>query len=173
MVENDDRDEIRHWLAGPIANAPNNLTLRDAVIQRSVAVLRRQRQLKRVGIAAALVSCYLGGMLTMSLVRNVNSSATVVTAAAPLAPSSPREPQRDNAVLPAELHEPALPEIKLTPYDRLRKLGDRQLADETDIPGAIRTYRKALQVASADEMTLSLDHDTWLLMALKTDHSNP
>jgi hypothetical protein len=47
------------------------------------------------------------------------------------------------------------------------------LADETDIPGAIRTYRQAMQVASADELALSLDHDTWLLMALKTDHSNP
>src|SRR5436190_14755478 len=105
MAENDDRDEIRHWLAGPIANAPNNLALRDAVIQRSVAVLRRQRQLKRVGIAAALVGCYLSGLLTMSLVRNVNSSATVATTTTPLAPGSAGGPERDNAS-PAELHEP-------------------------------------------------------------------
>ena len=167
MIENEDRDELRQWLAGPTANTPNNLALRDAVIQRSVGFLRRQRRMKRVGFAAALVGCYLGGVATMTLTHNANSSATVATANAPLAP------EHDNASLPADLHEPALPEIKLTPYDRLRKLGDRQLADETDIPGAIRTYRKAMQVASADELALSLDHDTWLLMALKTDHSNP
>ena len=142
------------------------------MIQRSVAVVRLQRQLKRVGIAAALVSCYLGGMLTMPLVRNVNSSATVATATGPLAPGSAGGP-RHSAVLPAELQEPALSEIKLTPYDRLRKLGDRQLADETDIPGAIRTYRQALKVASNDQRAVSVDHDSWLLMAIKSDQFQP
>jgi len=173
MTEHENHEEFRCWLAGPISHAPSNTALRDAVVQQTASVLRRRRQAKPVGIAAALVCCYLSGLLTMSLVRNVNSSATVATATAPLAPGSAAEPRHDNAVRPADLLEPAPPEIKLTPYDRLRKLGDRQLADETDIPGAIRTYRQAMQVASADELALSLDHDTWLLMALKTDHSNP
>src|SRR5436190_6938596 len=121
MIENDDRDEIRHWLAGPIESTPSNLTLRDAVIQQSMGVLRRQRRMKRVGFAAALVGCYLGGVATMTLTHNANSSVTVATINAPLAPD------RDNTSPPADLHEPVLPEIQLTPYDRLRKLGDRQL----------------------------------------------
>ncbi len=62
---------------------------------------------------------------------------------------------------------------KLTPYDRLRQLGDRQLSDETDIPGAIRTYRRALQVASNDQRAVSVDHDSWLLMAIKSDQFQP
>jgi len=56
---------------------------------------------------------------------------------------------------------------RLTPYDRLRRAGDQQLEEYADIPGATRSYQKALQIASSDQRRIAPDRDTWLLMALK------
>jgi hypothetical protein len=36
-----------------------------------------------------------------------------------------------------------------------------------DVQAAIRSYKKALQLASADQRSIAPDSDTWLLMALK------
>jgi hypothetical protein len=56
---------------------------------------------------------------------------------------------------------------RLTPYERLCQAGDQQLAKQDDIPAAVRSYKKALQLASSDQRTIAPDRDTWLLMALK------
>jgi hypothetical protein len=57
--------------------------------------------------------------------------------------------------------------FRLTPYDRLRRAGDQQLEEYADIPGATRSYQKALQIASSDQRKIAPDRDSWLLMALK------
>ncbi len=56
---------------------------------------------------------------------------------------------------------------RLTPYERLCRTGDQQLEKYDDIQAAIRSYKKALQLASADQRSIAPDRDTWLLMALK------
>jgi hypothetical protein len=172
MAEYDD-DQFRDWLAGPIDREPTNTALRDFVLRQSVNVLRRRRQAKRLGLVASLTGCFAAGMLTMSLLRPTTSSSNIATATTPQTPDSTGDGKHDIAAPPAKQHETDLVVAKLTPYDRLRQQGDRQLADETDIPGAIRTYKQALQVASDDQRALSVDHDSWLLMALKSDQFRP
>jgi hypothetical protein len=56
---------------------------------------------------------------------------------------------------------------RLTPYERLCRTGDQQLEQYDDVQAAIRSYKKALQLASADQRSIAPDSDTWLLMALK------
>ncbi len=61
---------------------------------------------------------------------------------------------------------------KLSPYDRLRRAGDRQLEDDNDIAAAAHTYRRALKLASRAQRDIAPDQDTWLLMAMKNDQTD-
>jgi hypothetical protein len=60
---------------------------------------------------------------------------------------------------------------RLTPYDRMRRTGDRQLEIDANIPAATRSYQKALELASAEQRVIAPDRDSWLLMALKQSSS--
>jgi hypothetical protein len=174
MQSNDDlSDGLISSMLLPDSPHRVNPAQREAVLAKTIGVMRRRRIGKRIGLAAALVGCYAAGLLTMSLVRELSSSSNLATATIPLAPGSAGGSERNNVLPPTDHREPDLAAAKLTPYDRLRQLGDRQLSDETDIPGAIRTYRRALQVASNDQRAVSVDHDSWLLMAIKSDRFQP
>jgi hypothetical protein len=172
MSDNDERDEFSDWLTDSMVSTQGNPALRDSIINHCVRVLRWRRRAKRIGLAAALGGCYVAGMLTMLLQRAATAlPIDLATTKTPAADVSSERSEHQSPVANQREHE--LASAKLTPYDRLRQLGDRQLSDETDIPGAIRTYRQALKVASDDQRALSVDHDSWLLMAIKTDQFQP
>ena len=173
LADDDFSDDLMSLAFLPAGAHRANSDQRDAIVVKTIGIMRRRRMAKRIGLAAALAGCYAAGLLTMSLIRELNSSPNLATAITPLAPGSAGGPERENAPPATDQREPDLAAAKLTPYDRLRQLGDRQLSDETDIPGAIRTYRRALQVASNDQRAVSVDHDSWLLMAIKSDQFQP
>src|SRR5262245_11913241 len=178
----DDFDELlsdarRGTSDGPSADA----ALRERVLARTTGVLRTRRRLKRAGVAAALASCYLAGLLTMLLLhapsKTVPGSAENLTARVEptsengngeLAPVRPLVRPEDDGVIPGA----QAAAVKLSPYDRLRRTGDRQLEDDNDIAAAARTYRRALKFASPTERDIVPDKDTWLLMAMKNDQTN-
>jgi hypothetical protein len=136
--------------------------------------------MKRMGAVAALAGCYLAGMMTMSIWRaspgQHRGDSAPIDLAAQVQPKGESPPTRP-LIRPEDdgvVTDPSAKMIvaKFSPYDRLRRAGDRQLEDENDIAGAARTYRRALKLASPTERDIVPDTDTWLLMAMKNDQIN-
>jgi hypothetical protein len=168
-------DDFADCLRLPSDPSNCNSGLHEAVLAQTLGILCRRRRWKRIGRAGILIICYGAGILTMSVVRtSTNSTSDVARAPSPVIAGQSAGPSYTTAAQPANQHGlQQATAIKLTSYDLLRRQADRQLSDETDIPGAIHTYKRALQVASAGQRAVSLDQDSWLLMALKTDQSRP
>jgi hypothetical protein len=181
-------DDLNELLSEPTHGSRDRAdsALREKVLARTTGVLRAQRRMKRVGAVAALAGCYLAGMLTMSLLRSASSqlvsapgSAAGLTAQnvvhgdsnTALPVTRPLLRPEDDGLFPGA-GPTAMTVAKISPYDRLRRAGDRQLEDENDIAAAARTYRRALQFASPSERGIVPDKDTWLLMAMKNDRTN-
>jgi hypothetical protein len=138
---------------------PASQQLRDAVLSRTTRTVRNRRRVRRCAIVAALIGCYLGGIATGSLRPRADSrEIDAGTVARKLV-----RPEDDQ--IAAENERQAAKRV--TPYERLRRIGDQQLEKYANIPAATRSYQKALQLASSDQRTIAPDRDTWLLMALK------
>jgi len=181
MYSPDDFDELlsdarRSTSDGPSADA----ALRERVLSRTTGVLRTRRRMKRLGLLATLAGCYLAGMLTMSLLHvaaptapgwdlTARNDPEVGSGKGESMPLRPLVRPEDDGVIPGSRQTKI---AKLSPYDRLRRTGDRQLEDDNDIAAAARTYRRALQFASPSERGIVADKDTWLLMAMKNDQTN-
>lgn len=158
-----------------------NRALREKVLTRTTGVIRTRRRMKRAGPIAALAGCYLAGILTMSFLHVSSPTApgsaggltaqNTVHSDSNTAPPATRPLVRpeDDGVFPDSRPTTV---AKFSPYDRLRRTGDRQLEDESDIAAAARTYRRALQFASPSERNIVPDKDTWLMMAMKNDQFN-
>jgi hypothetical protein len=174
MTPNDFSDELFESMASSAAQTPASQQLRNAVLAQTTRTVRNRRRMRHARLAATLVACYLGGMATMSLSStgppasqlardsNAGSVQNADRAAEP-------EPQRLVRPEDDQVADSSLPQSKplLTPYERLCRTGDQQLEKQDDIQGAMRSYKKALQLASADQRSIAPDRDTWLLMALK------
>jgi hypothetical protein len=162
MSSNDFSDELFESITTFGVQPLASQALRDSVLSSTTRTIRSRRRIRRAGLAAALMACYLGGVATMSL-WPANRSA------AELAKTSPSDAQP--GVRKAMRLEDDLvatpPAARLTQYERLCRTGDEQLQKHDDIQAAIRSYKKALQLASADQRSIAPDHDTWLMMALK------
>jgi hypothetical protein len=159
MNANDFLDEQFDSMAYAAERIPASQQLRDAVLGRTTRTIRNRRRMRRAGLAAALVGCYLGGIATTSLrpaARNADGNTGTVARKAV-------RPEDDQIVADSEQSKAK----RITPYERLRRAGDQQLERFENIPAATRTYQKALQMASADQRAIAPEHDTWLLMALK------
>jgi hypothetical protein len=182
-----DDDPLKDLLdpaAVPHASDNERPVVRESVLTQTTSVIRFRRRMRRVGAIAALAGCYLAGVLTMSVWRSANqhpaapgSAGGFATRIEPKAesgdgqwaPARPLIRPEDDGVIPGPRQAQV---VKFSPYDRLRRAGDRQLEDENDIAAAARTYRRALTVASPAEMNIFPDQDTWLLMAMKNDQTN-
>jgi hypothetical protein len=60
---------------------------------------------------------------------------------------------------------------KMSRYEWMRREGDRLLRVSGDIAQAVRRYNRALTLATDQELAIAPDEDSWLLMALKTEHT--
>jgi hypothetical protein len=177
MCASDFSDELFESMTSATEQIPASQQLREDVLNRTTRTVRNRRRMRRAGIAAALIGSYLAGVATVSLrpasreTRSLvaDSAATVDSAAGNAksdAVAAARKPVRpeDDQVL-AGSPRPAA--SRLTRYERLRQTGDEQLEKFADIPGATRSYQRALQIASSDQRRIAPDRDSWLLMALK------
>jgi hypothetical protein len=176
MFSPDDLSELLSDAGASRGDIVADGTLRDTVLARTTRVLRTRSRMKRIGAIAALAGCYLAGVLTMSvwrasagqLPRDSASSGDLAAQVQPKSESQPTRPlirPEDDGVITGASAQTTV--AKLSPYDRLRRTGDRQLENENDIAAAARTYRRALKLASPIERDIIPDKDTWLLMAMK------
>ena len=178
MTPDDFSDELFESLAPAGAQTPASQQLRDAVLSQTSRTIRNRRRMRRARLAATLVACYLAGIATMSVwsagrpVDRIASGSAggsardgdLVTAPDVRRLVRPEDDQvADGSVRPAA--------VRLTPYERLCRTGDQQLEKHDDIQAAARSYKKALQLASADQRSIAPDHDTWLLMAMKQSNN--
>lgn len=156
-------------LLGATVNHSAGVALRETMLTRTVKILRRRRRIRRAAMALALAGCYLGGVVTVTLLRPsaaegelargaTKSDAAAVKQQPPAAPfMSNNQPQ--NIAITAQRNA-------RTRFESLRDLGDENLFDRRDPEAATRCYRMALRYATPDERAWAATEGTWLLRAV-------
>ncbi len=146
--------------------------LRDAVLAQTTAVLRRRCHMRRAGLVTALAICFLAGAGTMRLSRPPASDDGGLIARQ--AEKRPREiaPKIDRvATKPTEemtdRHRPPY-KLRRAGFEDIRRVSDRYLYEKGDVALALQYYTRALDTASNEQRAISVEEDSWLLMALKT-----
>lgn len=169
MAPSDFSDELSESMNSTTEQIPASPELRESVLSRTTGIIRQRRRMRRAKIVAALVGCYLAGIATVSLRPNSRDADRVVAASSTGNNVDSSHATARKFVRPEDdqFAPSAQPVVRLTPYERLRRMGDEQLEQYADIAAATRSYEKALQIASTDQRQIAPDHDTWLLMALK------
>jgi hypothetical protein len=146
---NDPRDADGALLAD--IPAGDTTALREAVLRRTVGVVRFRRRMRRCVLGLSLVGCYLAGMATGTWRLPAESAAAPATSAS----------------IPGDRAGGGIALAKLSPEESARRDADRCLLDQGDVKEAVLGYDRYLTLASADHQAISPEHDTWLLMALK------
>ncbi len=168
MTSNDFSDELFESMMPAGAPTPASTQLREAVLAQTTRTIRGRRRMRHARLGAMLVACYLGGIATMSLWSG--RSAEWVASGSDHSSESDAQrlvrPEDDQVV-----NVNPRPAARLTPYERFCRDGDQQLAKNDDIRAAARSYKKALQLASAEQRSIAPDRDTWLLMAMKQSNN--
>ena len=81
----------------------------------------------------------------------------------PLADQNGKNPQQELSSMPKQLAS-----RRQAGFEEIRRVSDRLLHDQGDVSAALQFYSRALDQASTDQMAVSVDEDSWLLMALKS-----
>jgi hypothetical protein len=136
----------------------DNDPLRESVLARTVGVIRFRRRLKRCTLAAALAGCYLAGAVTMGIWGPARDNPSQL---------STEHVAKDEGPQPAGNTERQVAAVKMSRFEMLRRAADRSLLEQGDLPAAIRDYRRAINLASAEQRAIAPGQDTWLFMALK------
>jgi len=160
--------------------------MRVPLLAQTTSVVRRRRLVRRLGVVAALAGCYLAGLLTTwgMAARGgkpgpIRRDAPVVRQ--PVAPDeTPREavpsvpessPSREARPLrPASAPGQRGTAVARADFEQIRRVSDRYLREQGDLVTALHYYRRALKQASTEERAISVEKDSWLLMALKQAH---
>lgn len=162
-------DELLELMMLPDGEQPSSEQLCDVVLHRTTAAIRTRRRWRRAVFPAMLIACYLSGVATIRLWPTAPPQPTSAIAFA----------QNENSVGKSARRQAIQPEDdqvvggtrtwqrQFTPYERLRRSGDRQLNEQDGVLAATRTYKKALQLATMEQRSIDPDQDSWLLMALK------
>jgi hypothetical protein len=169
-----DGDPAEEYLARPSLECAGEGFRRRLLLQTS-AVLRRRRRAKRWGGIAALVACYLAGIVTARFglspgaadgTQVMGHSAEAVRGGGEpsIAPASGDQAQSRD--VPAVVLEWRALDSRERRPDLLRLAGDRYLDENNDVQSALRCYRRLLDTGSEADLAVSAN-DTWLLIALK------
>jgi hypothetical protein len=147
--------------------------LRGVVFARTIGVIRFRRRLKRCALAASLLGCYLGGMVTAGIwrptgdARHQPSTEQMATSQEP--PSPVVAAQVPGSAGSAERQVVA---AKASCAEVLRRSADRHLFEDGDVKSAVRNYGRLLNLPSAEQQSvMSSRQDNWLLVALKDARS--
>lgn len=174
MASDDFADELFDLMTSDGGRQRASQALRDDVLRRTTGTIRNRRRMRRAIMTATFVACYLGGVATAWLrpaasageQRKSEATARLAQNGKPATGGVVRKvirPEDDQLV--DRIASSAA--VRLTSYERLLRNGNQQLEKQDGMIAAIRIYKKALQVASADQRLIDPDRDTWLLMALK------
>jgi hypothetical protein len=170
----DDLDDL--LTPGPVP--PESPALRAAIEQGVRPVLSRRRMFGRVRRVALLVACYAAGLASMWLWSQAQRAPRpeVVQRVEPIpephqpppAPPAP-EPRPDDPYRndpPERIERWAFISSGEKRVNLYRRAGDGFL-ERNDVVGALRCYRRALDGATAVDLAIQADKDSWLLMSLK------
>lgn len=179
MTENLLPDPVERFLEQSPA-APPSGEARQALLLQTQKVVRGRRLRKRLGLALALLACYLAGAATMQAwVRGFRSRPEITNLQGTsepeqgLAQQGSLTPMNPTPPVPIEMDPDApaalveLIAARSPAHQALlyRSAGDRYWRELGDVESALRCYRLAL---ASPESDLSLDpEDNWILMALK------
>ncbi len=152
--------------------------LRPLLLAQTAAVVRRRRIVRRLGLIAALAGCYLAGLVTAQGWNgaSIRPDASVVEQKRmpegkpregirpmPKRPQSPEiRPRR-----PVERLRGRSPVIARADFEQMRRVSDRFLYKKGDIATALHYGTRALNQAAPEELAISVEEDSFLLMALK------
>ena len=179
MIQCDDGRNAHDRFAMPDVDTG---ALRESILNQTTGVIRRRCWcrcwVRRAAIGSALAVCYLAGLCTMHvwkaaepemLAAAVNARSAVSETAAP----DNVAPQR-NIVAKAETEKRAKPKQKpkrpkLSRFEAICRISDRYLYRDADAIAAIRGYRRALRVATPEELKICPRRDSWVLIALKQE----
>src|SRR5262245_6680186 len=149
---------LPHPLLAAPAGPPDERQ-REAVFARTARILWRRRLARRLAHAAALVACFIAGLLTMYWLRPPapppeTVTNTVVPVPAPAAPPEPTAVEQQANQKPEERRE------------LFRRAGDLYATEQGDLQAALRCYGRSLDAGTASDLAIS-PNDHWLLMAIK------
>jgi hypothetical protein len=137
------------------------------VLAGTLRVLRRRRQVRRLGGVAVLATTYAAGLLTvLAFQPPAPAPPPVVRVGPPAEPRLGKKVERARTAVPAPA-EPAQQEVTADGAALLyRQAGDLFLAED-DPAEAVRCYGNSLDNGRTIDLEVKAE-DTWLLMAIKT-----
>jgi hypothetical protein len=145
-----------------------NEGLRAKLLLQTTRLLRRRRHWRRLGFLAALAACYVAGLVTMRLLPAAPQVDQPITVQPP-PPSDNKKPPVPPVVVEA-MKNPVQLEWQAVQNEEKRaqlyRLAAQQYAQDSDWQSALRCYGNSLNVASEQDLTISVNDD-WLLMAIK------
>jgi hypothetical protein len=151
-----------------VTPAPDDGKLRQEILQRSTAILRRRRRLKQLALAACLPACFLAGMATMHWFIPAPQQQVVFLETDPKHETLP-EPKKEPA--PTPLSALAMENKALDSPDHRAELY-RQAAElyrqEGDYASWVRCKDNALSEAKSEDLEVK-PGDDFLTIALKKE----
>ena len=155
--------------------------MRLPLLAQTTSVVRRRRMVRRLGLATALAGCYLAGVVTPWGRKGpppLQDGPVVQQRVAPdeadrrAVRTSPerRPPGKAGPSQPVEDSERRRAALGRADFEQIRRVSDRYLREQGDLVTALHYYPRALKQASAEERAISVEKDSWLLMALKQAH---
>jgi len=144
----------------------------DRAWQNTCLVLRRRRWLRRARQSAMLAALFAAGMGAMWMIRPADQGVREIVEIAPR-PFEPLLPQGENRLVgDLNLNQPPIALERLASRSSgekrvalYRRAGDRFL-EFGDESGALRCYRRALDVGSREDLVVDAS-DSWLLISMK------
>jgi hypothetical protein len=163
-------DDIDELLAAT-PPTPELPAARETVIRDAAQVQRRRRWLGRGRRAAILAATYVIGGASVWLWSHREMPRPTPEVAdrrppvgPPADPPASADPYRNDP--PERLEKWAFLQTGEMRVDLYRRAGDGYLNCD-DVQAALRCYRRALDGATAADLAIRADQDTWLLMSLK------
>jgi len=152
--------------------------IRPRLLAETTSVVRRRRIVRRLGLMAALAGCYLAGVATADGWRGASAQpdGSLVQrriASEDSAPEGVRPTPKPTQSLGIRRQRPVQrsgrPRAAPAPadFEHIRRVSDRYLYEQGDIATALHYYTRALDRASPAEREVSVEKDSWLLIALK------
>lgn len=135
--------------------------LRDALLLKTLSVVRRRRRVRQFTHVAMFAGCFVAGMLTMRGLQLPPPTPSVETMV---------------VNVPIKMGPPSVKSVaqpsKTSPYEHLRRDGDRDWNDPRRMKNAVYRYSRAVALASREQRAIDPEKDSWLLMALKLDQQS-
>ncbi len=158
-------DDLPEGSLSPVEVPPG---LERAVLGRTVSVVRWRRRRRQLRNVAFLGLVYLAGLASAGLLESPARNQP-----GPDATHEPVTTEPNETSKPSEM----LRRVRGTPPAEQRRLlklaGDTYLGSHADLENALYCYRQLLELTPHAERALPASDDSWLLVALRQDQSNP